>query len=58
MLLFVLAHLLLEHVAQGGQPGLGARTVLVFETPAKNTTLSQRIEAHKALIRSQLAVTD
>jgi hypothetical protein len=40
------------------QPGLGARTVLVFETPAKNTTLSQRIEAHKALIRSQLAVTD
>jgi len=40
------------------QAGPGARTVLVFETPAKNTTLNQRIEAHKALIRSQLAVTD
>jgi len=40
------------------QPGPGARTVLVFETPAKDTTLDQRIEAHKALIRSQLAVTD
>jgi len=33
------------------QAGPGARTVLVFETPAKNTTLTQRIEAHKALIR-------
>jgi hypothetical protein len=32
-------------------PGPGARTVLVFETPAKNTSLSQRINAHRALIR-------
>jgi hypothetical protein len=33
------------------QAGPGARTVLVFETPAKNTTLKRRIEAHKAVIR-------
>jgi hypothetical protein len=40
------------------QAGPGAHTVLVFETPAKNTTLNQRIKAHKTLILSQLKVTD
>jgi hypothetical protein len=40
------------------QAGPGARTVLVFETPAKNTTLNQRIEAHKTLVLSQLTETD
>ncbi len=32
-------------------PGPGAETVLVFETPAENLTLAQRVKAHTALIR-------
>lgn len=32
-------------------PGPGARTVLVFETPAKNTSLDKRIEAHQGLLQ-------
>lgn len=31
--------------------GPGAETVLVFETPVRNLTLSQRVNAHSALIR-------
>jgi hypothetical protein len=31
--------------------GPDASTVLVFETPAKNTSLEKRVEAHKALLR-------
>lgn len=37
------------------QAGPSARTVLVFETPAKNTALDQRIAAHAGLIQ-QMAV--
>jgi hypothetical protein len=33
------------------QPGPGADTVLVFETPAGNLDLRQRVNAHRALIR-------
>jgi L-aminopeptidase/D-esterase-like protein len=33
------------------QSGPAARTVLVFETPAKNTPLDQRISAHQGLVR-------
>ena len=32
------------------RPGPDARTVLVFETPAKNAAIGQRIEAHRSLI--------
>ncbi|MCJ7558720.1 MAG: hypothetical protein MUP90_17660, partial [Gammaproteobacteria bacterium] len=35
------------HLVQG--PGAG--TVLVFETPAANVTIQQRIQAHSALLR-------
>jgi hypothetical protein len=40
-------------IIDGGRvrAGPNARTMLVFETPAKNTTLAQRIEAHSGLIR-------
>jgi hypothetical protein len=42
-----------RHVLVNGQPvsGPGAETVLVFETPADNLTLSQRVNAHADLIR-------
>jgi L-aminopeptidase/D-esterase-like protein len=42
-----------SHVIVDGKVkrGPGARTVLVFETPAGNTALSQRIAAHQGLIR-------
>jgi hypothetical protein len=33
------------------RPGPGARTVLVFETPAAALTLERRIAAHAALLR-------
>jgi len=33
------------------QPGPGAQTVLVFETPADNTNLRTRIAAHRALLQ-------
>jgi len=33
------------------EPGPGAETVLVFETPAANLALSQRANAHAELIR-------
>jgi L-aminopeptidase/D-esterase-like protein len=33
------------------RPGPEARTVLVFETPARNTTLEKRIDAHLGLLR-------
>jgi hypothetical protein len=33
------------------ESGPGARTVLVFETPAANLTVAQRVNAHAALIR-------
>jgi len=38
------------------QPGPAARTVLVFETPAKNTALDQRIAAHQGLIQKLVQV--
>lgn len=45
-----------KRIVVGGrlQSGPGAETVLVFETPAADLTLDQRVEAHVALIR-QLA---
>jgi len=45
-----------RHLVVGGQPvsGPGAETVLVFETPADNLSLAQRVNAHADLIR-QLA---
>lgn len=33
------------------QPGPAARTVLVFETPAKDLPLERRVAAHLALLR-------
>ena len=33
------------------EPGPAAKTVLVFETPAGNLTLAQRVNAHVALLR-------
>lgn len=38
------------------QPGPAARTVLVFETPAAELSLGQRIDAHAALIRRLTAL--
>jgi D-aminopeptidase len=40
------------HVVVDGQtwPGPTASTVLVFETPARNTSLEQRITAHRSLL--------
>lgn len=45
-------------VAGQPQPGPGAHTVLVFETPADKVSLQQRIGAHAALLKSLVEQND